>query len=200
LQRPVLYVYALLNRDHPADPRIAGHEDLPLSFLPAGGFTAAVTHHATGAPRAASGPLRRHQRVVEELMRGGTLLPQRFGTVAADAESLHRSVASRREALMQALARVRGRSEIAVRVVPRSRPWDYGDLAATVHAPLAELAHASRLSNHPAASAALAAAYLVDDGDGHDRFNARAASIASRRPELAIACTGPWPPYSFAGE
>jgi hypothetical protein len=194
----VLYVYALLDGDHQADRPIMGHDDLPLAFVRAGGFTAAVTHHAMGSPRAGAAALRRHEDVVEELMSAGPMLPQRFGSVAVDLASLHRSVASRHAALAQALEHVRGRIEVAVRVVARDGPRDHDELADSVHAPLAELAHDSRLSTHPAGSAALAAAYLIDDGDAHDRFLARAAAIASRRPELAISCTGPWPPYSFA--
>jgi hypothetical protein len=195
---PVLYIYALLDGDHPADSQIPGHDDLPVLFVQAGGFTAAVTEHTNGTPRAGSRALRRHERVVEALMSDGPLLPQRFGTVATDAASLDRNVDYRREALAEALDLVRGRVEVAVRVVPRARRWDNRDLAASVHAPLAELAYESRLSAHPASPAALAAAYLLENGDGYAGFVACAAAIASRRPELAISCTGPWPPYSFS--
>ena len=45
----------------------------------------------------------------------------------------------------------------------------------------------------------LNAAYLLDADDGTS-FAAAVAAEATAHPELRIELTGPWPPYSFAGE
>jgi hypothetical protein len=190
----LLYIYALTHRAHL--PRIAGHDDLPVVYVPVGSLMAAVTRHAE-APKAAAETLRCHEHVVEALMGLGGLLPQRFGTVAAEEESLRRNVEARIDGLIAALALVRDRVELALRVVPREGRADRDALVRLVHTPLAGLAFATRLSDAPAASAALAAAYLVHV-DGRAPFESAVATIAARRPDLAISCTGPWPPYSFA--
>jgi hypothetical protein len=43
----------------------------------------------------------------------------------------------------------------------------------------------------------LRAAYLVDR-DAVGGFTARVDALQREHPELAVLCTGPWPPYSFA--
>jgi Gas vesicle synthesis protein GvpL/GvpF len=75
-----------------------------------------------------------------------------------------------------------------------------------VHANLGEHAADSRL--HPPQSAQLSgaklpmllnAAYLIAT-DESASFTAAVAAEASAHPELRIERTGPWPPYSFAGD
>jgi hypothetical protein len=78
--------------------------------------------------------------------------------------------------------------------------------AAAIHADLAAKATDARL--HPPQSAQLSgvrqpmllnAAYLLDAGDGVS-FTAAVAGQATAHPELRVELTGPWPPYSFAGD
>ena len=45
----------------------------------------------------------------------------------------------------------------------------------------------------------LNAAYLLDAANGRD-FTTAVAAEATAHPELRIELTGPWPPYSFAGD
>lgn len=45
----------------------------------------------------------------------------------------------------------------------------------------------------------LSAAYLVP-ADAVDSFTDAVAEVSSRRSDLQLLCTGPWPPYHFAGE
>lgn len=45
----------------------------------------------------------------------------------------------------------------------------------------------------------LSAAYLVP-ADAVDSFTAAVAEVSRRRSDLQLLCTGPWPPYHFAGE
>ncbi len=78
--------------------------------------------------------------------------------------------------------------------------------ARAVHSELAR--HAARSRLHPPQASQLSgnrlpmllnAAYLLDAG-GADGFAAAVAAAAGAHPELRIELTGPWPPYSFAGE
>ena len=80
------------------------------------------------------------------------------------------------------------------------------DAAQAVHADLTAKAAASRL--HPPQSAQLSgvrqpmllnAAYLLESADGAS-FTAAVAGQATAHPELRVELTGPWPPYSFAGD
>jgi hypothetical protein len=78
--------------------------------------------------------------------------------------------------------------------------------AEAMHAELT--AKASDAQLHPPQSAQLSgvrqpmllnAAYLVE-ASGCVTFTAAVAGQASAHPELRVELTGPWPPYSFAGE
>ncbi|HEX7161679.1 MAG TPA: GvpL/GvpF family gas vesicle protein [Trebonia sp.] len=78
--------------------------------------------------------------------------------------------------------------------------------ARAVHADLTAKANDTRL--HPPQSPQLSgirqpmllnAAYLLDAADGVS-FTAAVAGQATAHPELRIELTGPWPPYSFAGD
>jgi hypothetical protein len=78
--------------------------------------------------------------------------------------------------------------------------------AQAVHADLTAKATDTRL--HPPQSAQLSgvrqpmllnAAYLLEAPDGVT-FTAAVAGQAAAHPELRIELTGPWPPYSFAGD
>lgn len=78
--------------------------------------------------------------------------------------------------------------------------------AQAVHAELTAKAIGTRL--HPPQSAQLSgvrqpmllnAAYLLDTADSVT-FTAAIAGMATAHPELRVELTGPWPPYSFAGE
>ena len=70
-------------------------------------------------------------------------------------------------------------------------------LAADIHAPLAERARAAKRT---AASGRPRSCARRISSRAHDVDNFRAAVDAAQRRhrELSFACTGPWPPYSFA--
>lgn len=78
--------------------------------------------------------------------------------------------------------------------------------AQAIHADLAAKAADARL--HPPQSAQLSgtrqpmllnAAYLTDAADG-PAFTGAVAGQATAHPELRVELSGPWPPYSFAGD
>jgi hypothetical protein len=78
--------------------------------------------------------------------------------------------------------------------------------AQAMHTDLTAKATDTRL--HPPQSAQLSgirqpmllnAAYLTDAADG-PTFTAAVGGLATAHPELRVELTGPWPPYSFAGD
>ena len=70
-------------------------------------------------------------------------------------------------------------------------------LAGELHAPLAELARTSTHRVLVTPRLVLSGAYLVPD-NGVEPFRDAVARLARRHHEVLLACTGPWPPYSFA--
>src|SRR5207249_3157388 len=119
--------------------------------------------------------------------------------------------------LRSALDRVRGCVELGLRVVgvehapPRAaasgRAYiekrlattkDAKELAHELHDELAALARAdvSEIATTP--RFLLSSAYLVE-ADQVESLRSRVAELEELHPTLSFACTGPWPPYSFAG-
>jgi hypothetical protein len=69
-------------------------------------------------------------------------------------------------------------------------------IAQELCAALVSHATASRLEAEPADRQGISAAFLVPR-DRLASFQAIVGRIADAHPELALLCTGPWPPYSF---
>jgi hypothetical protein len=155
----MLYVYGIVDAPPPEVPGVR--------TLTNGRLAAAFRDGPAG-----ESPLE-HERVVEELMRHGAVLPTRLGTTVRDETALRELLAHDADQFAAALDRVRGYVEMSVRG---------GDDAARrrLHGLARQTA---RLT------ASEATAYLVPAGAA-ERFAAEARS-------LGATCTGPWPPYSF---
>jgi hypothetical protein len=159
----------------------------------------------------------RHGRVLEALLEHATaVLPARFGERFPTVEALEAAMAARREQLEAALARVEGCVELAVRVgrdaddSPRRRSDGREYMRARLHVvaeedalvsslddALREWARATAVARQPASALLHDASYLVDR-DAVGEFAAAVDRYAAAYPELAVVCTGPWPPASFA--
>jgi hypothetical protein len=211
----VIVLYAIT--DHPTPP-------LPglgaVRAVASGDLTAVVGPVVTGEVTAKA--LWQHERIVEALMDGRDVLPVRYGACVPDEAAAAQAVANDHEALAASLESVRGAVELAVRVFPAgdARPAptpsseamtgteylrarahavaEESDATAIVHEPLAHGARAETVARVNRPGELLRAAYLVDRGAAR-AFSARVAEIQEDNPRLAITCTGPWPPYSFAG-
>jgi hypothetical protein len=160
-----------------------------------------------------------HERVLEAIMDQGPVLPVRFGTQIASDEDLVDALSERQESLLRTLERVRGRVELGVRVLseredlPRHRATsgrDYllsrvaahrraEEAARELHDPLSELAVVARTSERPSPPAVMVGSYLVEEPEVED-FRRCAEELGRRHADLRVVVTGPWPPYSFAGE
>ena len=159
----------------------------------------------------------RHAEVVEALMsRSRAVLPAQFSRPFAGDDELVSAVTAKASDLEQRLQRVRGCVELGLRVVapvPDSGPEaesgaEYlrarleeerrrSQLVAEVDEPLARLAQET--AGGPAGSKVFERAYLVRDEDA-STFLDTVRELQATHPELSLACTGPWPPYSFGAE
>jgi hypothetical protein len=213
----VLYLYALSERPTTL-PEVSGLDESALAVEDLDELDAVVSVVDSARIEPTDDAVLEHARVVEALAAtNAAVLPARFGRGFPDAAALRSAVAERSTELQQALARVRGCSELAVRVLTptdggRSRVGNGGEymrarldehrqterLAEELHAPLASLARAATKSVGGSPQLLLSGTYLVPR-DALDRFEARVAELGASHPELTLACTGPWPPYSFAG-
>jgi len=198
----VIWVYGICDRPGLAPPR-------GLEGVRQGGLLAVFgrDEHTLDADG-----LWAHERVVEGLTDERTVLPMRFGTTVAGEQALRSFLADRQVSLLGALARIRGRVELGVRVVAEND--DAAEIASgrdyllsklrestradRVHEPLAQLAADSR-RRPPHAEELLRSAYLVDRA-AVPRFSTRVAQLQRAHREMEIVCSGPWPPYTFAGD
>jgi Gas vesicle synthesis protein GvpL/GvpF len=193
----VIELIAITDDDTPPEP--------PLRTIRCDGLSVVCAPAREGEADAEA--LWQREEQLERLMESRDLLPVRFGTVVADENAAVAAIAPRGEALARALDRVRGAVEVSVRAVaqrPSETPAAGGAeylrervaeerVARRVHEPLAALARDSVLLDGPEA---LRAAYLVERG-GVGRFVELFRELQREHPELAVVCTGPWPPYSF---
>jgi hypothetical protein len=150
---------------------------------------------------------REHHYVIDAAVRLFPLLPVRLATVYSGDAALCAALAEHSARLLDALRRVGGRVEWGVKAYAAPESRDAAISAAlAIHAGLAAKAADTRL--HPSRSAQLGgirqpallnAAYLLDAADGVT-FTAAVAGQATAHPELRVELTGPWPPYSFAGD
>jgi gas vesicle protein GvpL/GvpF len=211
----VIWVYAVAERPDLPVPRGSGLAEAPLEGVPAGPLLAVVTRHDQTPAEPAPDAFWAHERVVERVMEDRAVLPMRFGTMQADDAALRAALAERQDALLAALDHVRGRVELGVRAIaadgngapePDGEPVSGRDwmqrrlvtdrLASAVHDPLTALAVEDRRRAPAASGELLRAAYLVERGS-LERFGAEVERLQRELPEVAVLCTGPWPPYSF---
>ncbi len=199
----MIELYAITDDPRPPDPPLrAVRSNNGLAVLYAPAERREVTSEA----------LWHHEEVVEALMAERNLLPVRFGTLVRDAGAAVQAVSERRAELATSLDRVRGAVELAVRVESRepepdpargaTSGRDYMSAKARrrakanlVHEPLTLVSRESFMQNGPEL---LRAAYLVDRV-AVEAFVDLVRRLQETHSELDVLCTGPWPPYSFAG-
>lgn len=88
------------------------------------------------------------------------------------------------------------RAKLARERALRNRQQGKSILVQDVYQRLASLANASRLDDEADDRHGTSAAFLVPR-DGMASFRDLVSEVAKAHPELALLCTGPWPPYSF---
>jgi hypothetical protein len=211
----MLYLYALT--EHPAVvPSTPGLEGTPLAVEQLDGIEAVVGVVGRDQVESSEDAVLTHARIVDELAAlNEAVLPARFGRGYADGEALRTAVVEQEDALRPALERVRGCLELGLRVFSEQTDGDSPGsgreymldrldrrrraerLADEIHAPLAALARAETRTVAATPQLLLSAAYLVPC-EALEGFQSALGELESAHPELSLACTGPWPPYSFA--
>jgi hypothetical protein len=88
-----------------------------------GGAVAVVSDIHSPRVRPERRNLMAHRAVLAHLLEQGTVLPMRFGIIAANAKAVHALLAANAEAIEEQLQRVRGRVEMGLRV-----SWDVGNI------------------------------------------------------------------------
>jgi hypothetical protein len=214
----MIWVYGICDSPELPLPRRRGLAQAPLEGLRAGALLAVFTRHTHSVGDPAPDALWAHERVVERLMTDRTVLPMRFGSRLPDEEAVLRLLIERQVPLTAAIARVAGRVELGVRAIARTpdangaairapangRDYLLGKLrdgrqTDMLHEPLVALADDSRRQVPRSADEVLRAAYLVDRR-AIARFRVAVERLQATRADVALLCTGPWPPYSFVGD
>jgi hypothetical protein len=150
------------------------------------------------------------EELLEALMEERDVLPVQFGTTLPDERAAARVLLERHEELAAPLDRVRGAVELGVRarLVGGAEPAahasgreylrariDNAEAGRRLHERLAAMSRSAVVRPGPDL---LRAAYLVDRA-AVARFVAEVQKTQESCPELSLLCTGPWPPFSFAG-
>lgn len=208
-----LYAVALELVDLPA---VTGVDGAAIARIRSRGLDLVFSSH--DAPAAASDrAVLEHARVVDAVAASaGALLPARFGHGYEDEAALERAAAAAAPALRAQLERVRGCVELGLRAVgpgageppaarsgreymerQRARVGECDRLVRDIDGPLLSLAKQGTRSMASQPRFSLAASYLVEPAR-IPAFRRRVAELERAHPALAFACTGPWPPYSFA--
>lgn len=114
-----LYWYAVVDQADKPIRTMPGLEEAEVQLVTCGEIAAVVgtLDEAKVAPTPTN--LWRHEAVVESLMGEWAVLPMRFGTVFADEARVRASLETRYSEFVASLRRVRGRVELALRVM-----WD----------------------------------------------------------------------------
>jgi len=113
----MLYVYGIVDCDRFETISSEGQEAGEVVSLSCGAFAAAVSVISACTIEATQQNVWRHERVLERLMRHYTVLPLRFGTICPDTDALREFLLLSADDFLENLGRVRGKVEIALRIV-----------------------------------------------------------------------------------
>jgi gas vesicle protein GvpL/GvpF len=210
----MLYIYAFVGESAEV-PDVAGIAGTPALLVSLGGV-AAVVAEVESALEPTDENVLAHARVVDAVASANdAVLPARFGRGFRDSDDVEAALARLAPDLEERLREVSGCVEIGLHVASSSPPpapaasgREYmqdrlrdlaraESLAEDIHAPLAERARAATRTRSVGATALLRAAYLVPSDD-LEAFRSAVDEAQRRHSDLSFACTGPWPPYSFA--
>jgi hypothetical protein len=209
-----LYVFALADRGLPRRFRLLGRALQSLSFGPIDVIVERGRDRGTFTSEA----LQEQHAIVAELAgRTRALLPARYGSVVSE-PALRGIVSGRAPHIVDALARVRGRRQMTIRVFgsPDSSRLEEGDTTtgtAFLESRRARVQHVpAEVSAIRQALRPLVAGERIEAGEGALRVTiyhlvpakrteayARTAAALDLAPHR-LAVSGPWPAFAFAPE
>ena len=214
--RKSICVYAIV-RASVSQPAWRARDGQRLRIVRAG-TVAAVVYDASRCPAATAANLRRYHRTMAALaVRFSALLPARFGTCVSE-EELRFILSSRAAALARALARVRNRVQMTVRVVGTAN--GEGEMEPGASPPrsgadyLRARARETALPEFEPVRAAVKRWVRAERAERRrsvatvyhliPRTSAVAYRVAAQQAGAAaglqLTVTGPWPPYAFASD
>lgn len=117
----MLYVYGIVDSCDFDVLRGEGHEGSDVVSVPAGGLAAAVSGLPVCPIKATRQSVWRHEQVLRRLMGDHAVLPLRFGTMCREADALRDCLLHSADGFVNDLDRVRGKVEIALRIVDDDR-------------------------------------------------------------------------------
>jgi len=95
---------------------LKGVNGAPVLGYPSGEFAVIVSEHLQEKPLTQQAIVE-HSRIISDCFRTMTVLPFRFGTIFESDEALRRAVRTNRKAFLESLSRLRGKSEMHVKIV-----------------------------------------------------------------------------------
>lgn len=176
----------------------ADRDDDGLRRLRYRGLEALTRSTSFETPELNDASLQSHQRVLDEAMRRGTVLPAPFGIVFRDRRRLLRMLQEQYDALDAGLRFLDGHWELRLHIglAPGELPGAaMSDLAMQLYTELRRGVRAAVPFPHDEPRL-LSAAFLVERSAWLD-FMQRADDVASHHPEISFDITGPWPAYDF---
>jgi hypothetical protein len=204
--------------------KLKGIGDAQIMGYPSGEFAVIVSEHVPGHLDQRS--VVEHARVVSECFRNTTVLPFRFGTVFDTDEAIRRAVRTNRKAFMESVAKLRGKSEMHLKVMVRdAAAMDEAALPAAVGAEYLTVlrqkavrdrerqtkARAISIQVHKlfnplqeevtckrvdAGALIIDIAHLIDSAHV-DKYQNRYNAAAHHFKDYNVVLSGPWPPYHF---
>jgi len=216
-----VYLYAICDA-HAEPPSGTGIDGAALRMLRCAGLSALVSDVRDSERSPTEDDLWEHESVVERLMSAHDLLPARFGTSLIDDAAVRDFLDGRSAELHAGLRRVAGALELGIRAgwpVAETGHDDGHDgpraggayltarvnlqkraraLARHVDAALTPLCRERLIRVLGGPNMAMTGAFLIDRG-AVDRVRARVSDLDAEMMNVELACTGPWPPYSFTG-
>jgi hypothetical protein len=136
-----------------------------------------------------------HQRLVDAVMKRGTVLPVPFGMVFLGRRALLEFMEDQYGVLEEGLAFLDGHWEMRLHMMGDNGVEGLTTLATELYTELRRFARAA-LPLPADGDRVLSAAFLVDRA-GWIRFVEQADDLNRAHPELVFDLTGPWPPYDF---
>jgi hypothetical protein len=221
----MLYLYGIM-LNQPIAPRLPpGLDGHSVRLLPCRDLMGAVSPIERREMVASADAVWCHDQVIEALMTTATILPMRFGRVVADDDACLRLLIHHRQSLRLALERIGNCVEFGLRLsglpveteesgdadsTPPTGPgqaWLRHRIAVahhrrqTIEHPLRHhlAPHVTACTIWPSrpGDSLLRASVLVSR-DRIDAFLGAVGSLQCQMEPVSIACTGPWPPYSFS--
>ena len=212
----MIYVYAITEGVPAELPAHGGLGGARLRTLEHGALAAVYSEDPPARLEPTENALWRHEQLAEELMAAHAVLPMRFGTRLEDEQELRELLIERAPGFAAALAAVRGKVELGVRATIEPEPGTPAPpasgrayitgklerrraaarLGETLHAELGHLASASTFKLVGDPRPVFAGSYLVERGRV-EAFRQGFEPARAARPGVELACTGPWPPFSF---